>query len=49
MKQSSINKKRIVKSVTKLIADKDAVRSYMKGKATLKSLTDKGIKFAKPL
>lgn len=49
MKQNSINKKKIVKSVTKLIADKDAVRSYIKGKVTLKSLTDKGIKFAKPL
>ncbi len=49
MKQNSINKKKIVESVAKLIADKDVVRSYIKGKVTLKSLTDKGIKLAKPL
>jgi hypothetical protein len=49
MKQHSINKKKIVQSVNKLIADKDAVRAYIKGKLPLKSLTDKGIKLAKPL
>jgi hypothetical protein len=49
MEQNIINKKKIVQSVSKLISDKDAVRSYIKGNMTLKSLSDKGIKLAKPL
>ncbi len=45
----SVDKKTVIKSVNKLIADKEAVRSYMKGEVPLKKLTEKGIKFAKPL
>ena len=32
-----------------MVADKESVRSYLKGKLTLKSLTKQGIKLAKPL
>lgn len=43
-----LNKKLILKSVTKMITDNETVRSYIKGKTTLQSLTSKGIKFVKP-
>jgi len=44
-----VNKELVLKSVAKIVADKEAVRSYIKGKTTIQSLTNKGIKFAKPL
>jgi hypothetical protein len=47
--KKEVNKELILKSVTKILADKEAVRSYMKGKTSKQSLTLKGIKFAKPL
>jgi len=49
MKKQEIKKETIVKSVSKMIADKESVRSYMKGKTSLKELNKKGIKFSKPL
>ncbi len=47
--KKEVNKEQILKSVTKMLADKELVRSYMKGKTSKQSLTSKGIKFAKPL
>ncbi len=44
-----MKKELILKSVAKMLADKDAVRSYIKGKTSIQSLTSKGIKLAKPL
>ena len=38
-----------MKSLAKMISNKESVLSYMKGKTTLAALTQKGIKFAKPL
>ena len=49
MKKQKIDKKKILKSITKMVTDKDAVLSYMKGKTSIQTLTKKGIKFAKPL
>lgn len=49
MKTAKINKKTIVKSVTKMLTDKEAVRSYIKGKVSKTTLSQKGIKLAKPL
>ena len=47
--KANINKEKIIKSVTKMVADKESVRSYLKGKTKLSTLNKKGIKFAKPL
>ena len=49
MKKQSISKKTILKSVAKMVTDKEIVRSYIKGKTSIQTLTKKGIKFAKPL
>ena len=47
--KKNLNKSTILKSVTKMITDKEAVRSYIKGKTSIQSLKTKGIKLAKPL
>lgn len=49
MKNKETKKEAIVKSVSKMVTDKEIVRSYIKGKTTAETLTKKGIKFAKPL
>jgi hypothetical protein len=49
MKKEITSKKTILKSVAKMIADKEMVRSYIKGKIPIQTLTKKGIKFAKPI
>ncbi|WP_300674704.1 hypothetical protein [Soonwooa sp.] len=49
MKTKELKKDIILKSVAKMVADKEYVRSYIKGKTSIQSLTKKGIKFAKPL
>lgn len=49
MKQVKISKQVILKSVAKIATDKEIVRSYIKGKTPIQTLTKKGIKFAKPL
>lgn len=49
MKKEIIKKETVIQSISKMIADKEEVRSYMKGKTSIQTLTKKGIKFAKPL
>ncbi|MBX3162862.1 MAG: hypothetical protein KF900_00115 [Bacteroidetes bacterium] len=49
MKSKALNKNTILKSVAKLAADKELVRSYLKGNVPVSTLHKKGIKFAKPL
>ena len=49
MKSKAINKELIMKSITKMVSDKALVRSYLKGNTPIEKLTQKGIKFAKPL
>jgi hypothetical protein len=49
VKKTEINKEIVLKSVAKMIADKESVLSYIKGKTTLTALTKKGIKLAKPI
>lgn len=44
-----ITKESIMKSITKMVEDKATVRSFLKGKTTIETVTQKGIKFAKPL
>ena len=39
----------IIKSFTKMVSDKESVRAYIKGKTTVKAITKKGIKLARPL
>ena len=39
---SNTNKELVLKSVAKIVTDKEAVRSYIKGKTTIQSLTNKG-------
>ena len=43
------DREQIVKSLEKMNTNKNLVRSYIKGKISLKTLSKKGIKFAKPL
>lgn len=38
-----------MKSVAKMVSDKAMVRSFMKSNTPLEKLTQKGIKFAKPI
>ncbi len=47
--KKEVNKELVLKSVAKIAADKEAVRSYIKGKTSIRALNSKGIKFAKPL
>ena len=49
MKKKEIKKEIVLKSVAKMLADKESVLSYIKGKTSLDALSKKGIKFAKPL
>ncbi|QOG01541.1 hypothetical protein [Flavobacterium sp. MDT1-60] len=49
MKKITINKKVVLESVVKMAADKDAVRSFLKGKTPIESLKEKGIRLANPL
>lgn len=49
MNKVKINKNKVIKSVIKMISDKEIVRSYMKGKTSKNTLTKKGIRLAKPL
>ena len=43
------DKDKIVKSAKKMVANKNLVRSYIKGKTSIRTISKKGIKFAKPL
>lgn len=49
MNKKKINKALIIKSITKMMSDKEAVRSYIKGETDIKTIENKGIKFAKPI
>jgi hypothetical protein len=49
MKTKEKNKDVVLKSLSKMVSNKESVVSYIKGKTTLNALTLKGIKFAKPL
>ncbi|SDY40363.1 hypothetical protein SAMN05444397_101566 [Flavobacterium aquidurense] len=49
MKKITTNKQTVIESVAKMVADKNAVRSFLKGKASIESLKEKGIKLANPL
>ena len=49
MNKKKINKALIIKSITKMVSDKEAVRSYIKGSTDFKTIDKKGIKFAKPI
>ena len=49
MKTNQLKKELIVESITKLVKDKELVRSYIKGQISLQALKDEGIKFGRPL
>ncbi len=49
MKKQEIKRETVLKSVAKMITDKEIVRSYIQGKTSVQTLTKKGIKLAKPL
>ncbi len=49
MNDKKINKEAIMKSVAKMASDKALVRSFLKGNTPIEKLTQKGIKFAKPI
>ena len=49
MNKVKINKDKVIKSVAKMLSDKEVVRSYMKGKTSINTLSKKGIKLANPL
>ena len=49
MKKITTNKQTVIESVAKMVADKNAVRTFLKGKASIESLKEKGIKLANPL
>lgn len=49
MKNKTINKELTMKSITKMVSDKALVRSFLKGNTPVEKLTQKGIKFAKPI
>lgn len=49
MNNKVVNKEAIIKSVTKMVSDKAIVRSFLKGNIPIEKLTQKGIKFAKPI
>lgn len=49
MNNKTINKEAIIKSITKMVSDKAMVRSFLKGNTPIEKLTQKGIKFAKPI
>jgi len=49
MRKIETNKEAIIKSVAKMAADKVIIRSFLKGKTPIETLTQKGIKLAKPI
>ncbi len=49
MKKVEINKTELIKLVKKMVTNKELVRSYIKGTISKQTLTEKGIRLAKPL
>lgn len=47
--KKNITKESVIKSITKMVTDKATVRSFLKGKTSIETVTKKGIKFAKPI
>lgn len=43
-----INNDSIIKSLTKMVTDKNIVRSFLKGNTSIETLSQKGIQLAKP-
>ena len=49
MKTTAVNKELIKKAIIKMREDKTAVRSFLQGKASVETLTSKGIKLVKTI
>jgi hypothetical protein len=49
MKKITKNKEKVLESVTKMVSDKNVVQSFLKGKTSIETLKQKGIKLANPL
>ncbi|MCA0426168.1 MAG: hypothetical protein LCH37_01920 [Bacteroidetes bacterium] len=49
MKKVVLNKQAVISAVSKMVADKAAVRSFLKGNTSIEVVKQKGIKFAKPI
>lgn len=49
MKTTTVNKEVIKKAIIKMREDKTAVRSFLQGKASVETLTSKGIKLVKTI
>lgn len=49
MNDTKVNKDKVIKSVSKMLSDKEIVRSYMKSKISIDKLSKKSIKLASPL
>ena len=47
--KTTIDKNKVKEAIKKMYEDKEDVRSYIKGKTDLKSIKERGIKFAKPI
>lgn len=47
--KKNITKESVLKSITKMVTDKATVRSFLKGNTSIETVTQKGIKFAKPI
>ncbi|UUF12638.1 MULTISPECIES: hypothetical protein [Flavobacterium] len=49
MKKITADKQKALESVIKMVADKNAVQSFLKGKTPIETLNKKGITLANPL
>ena len=49
MKKIVINKEIAISALAKMVEDKSAVRSFLRGAISKETLTQKGINFAKPV
>lgn len=49
MKKILVNKESVIESVAKMMADKNTVRDFLKGKTPIETLRQKGITLAKPI
>lgn len=47
--KTTMDKNKVKEAIKKMYEDKEAVRSYIKGKTDLETIKKRGIKFAKPL
>lgn len=49
MKKITRNKQQVLESLTKMVSDKNTVQLFLKGKASIDTLKQKGITLASPL